>query len=475
MNSDGVNSDEVNHDGAGLKGGHPDALPAGTLLSEFQLDRVLGMGGFSFVYLAFDQTLQRHVAIKEYLPSAYAMRCKDDTVAPRSDEHKATFASGLRSFIEEARLLAKFEHPALVKVLRFWEANGTAYMAMQYYQGRTLRQIVRADPGFATEARLKALISPLLDAVALLHAEKCYHRDIAPDNIIVQPNGAPVLLDFGAARRVIGDMTHALTVVLKPGYAPIEQYAEESGPAQGPWTDVYAFAAVLYAAITGKPPMAAVARAYSDTLVFLSSNPPAGYSPQFLRAIDAALAVRPEDRPQSIALFRASLGLGAAQDFDATQLMPRARTPPAPSAPAALTSAALSRHPRCRSRLPRSSTRHWPRRLFAAGGCGPTPELPRRRADCRWDGSLFHGIRRWPGLDGRRRRRRRPGSRATSSPGCARSAREGSGRNARARMRTHVVRARRGRILDRQRARPECRATVRARASASWHRGSEQG
>jgi serine/threonine protein kinase len=323
-NSDGVSGS------AGVKGEHPDALCPGALLSEFVLDRVLGMGGFSFVYLAFDQTLQRHVAIKEYLPSAYAMRCKDDTVAPRSEEHRVTFASGLRSFIEEARLLAKFEHPALVKVLRFWEANGTAYMAMQYYQGRTLRQIVRADPGFPTEARLKTLIAPLLDAVALLHAENCYHRDIAPDNIIVQPNGAPVLLDFGAARRVIGDMTHALTVVLKPGYAPIEQYAEESGPAQGPWTDVYAFAAVLYAAISGKPPMAAVARAYSDALVPLSRNPPVGYSLQFLQAIDAALAVRPEERPQSIAQFRTSLGLGAGQDTEETQLMPRQR--PAPTA-----------------------------------------------------------------------------------------------------------------------------------------------
>ena len=386
MNSDGGNSDQANKDGAGLKVSHPDALLPGTLLSEFQLDRVLGMGGFSFVYLAFDQTLQRHVAIKEYLPSAYAMRCRDDTVAPRSDEHKVTFASGLRSFIEEARLLAKFEHPALVKVLRFWEANGTAYMAMQYYQGRTLRQIVRADPGFPTEARLKALIAPLLEAVALLHAENCYHRDIAPDNIIVQPNGAPVLLDFGAARRVIGDMTHALTVVLKPGYAPIEQYAEESGPAQGPWTDVYAFAAVLYAAITGKPPMAAVARAYSDTLVFLSSNPPTGYSPQFLRGIDAGLAVRPEERPQSIAAFRASLALDAAQDVDATQLMPRARTPasppPPPVSPPPRRFRPRPRHFRCRrlrclSNQPRSWTRR--RRLVAGGGGWPSPPLPQRR------------------------------------------------------------------------------------------------
>src|SRR5258706_8469234 len=114
------------------------------------------------------------------------MRCDDGAVARRSGERQATFESGLRGFIDEARLLAKFEHPALVKVLRFWEANGTAYMAMPHYQGRTLREILRSDPGFATEAALKALISPLLEAADLLHAEKCFHRDIAPDNIIVQ-------------------------------------------------------------------------------------------------------------------------------------------------------------------------------------------------------------------------------------------------------------------------------------------------
>ena len=333
MESDGVNPTEVHQSSVGPKGGHGDALPAGTRLSEFELESVLGEGGFSVVYLAFDHTLERHVAIKEYLPGAYAMRCEDGTVAARSGERQATFETGLRSFIDEARLLAKFEHPALVKVLRFWEANGTAYMAMPHYQGRTLREIVKTDRGFATEARLKALLSPLLDAVALLHAEKCYHRDIAPDNIIVQPNGAPVLLDFGAARRIIGDMTHALTVVLKPGYAPIEQYAEEGGPAQGPWTDVYAFAAVLYAVITGKAPVAAVARAYSDALVPLQRDPPVGYSPQFLGAIDAALAVRPEDRPQSIAAFRASLGLHTEQDYERTIMMAAPPSPP-PQQPA---------------------------------------------------------------------------------------------------------------------------------------------
>src|SRR5262249_44595626 len=158
-----------------------------------------------------------NVAIKEYLPSAYAIRRGDYTIAVRSQQFKATFDAGLRSFIQEARLLAQFEHPALVKVLRFWEANGTAYMAMPLYQGLTLRDTLKTHPGFSTEAVLKSLVSPLFDAVTLLHEQQCFHRDISPDNIIIQPNGAPVLLDFGAARRIIGDMTQALTVVLKPG------------------------------------------------------------------------------------------------------------------------------------------------------------------------------------------------------------------------------------------------------------------
>src|SRR5262249_45012151 len=153
---------------------------------------------------------------------------------------------------------------ALVRVHRFWEDNGTAYMAMAYYRGLTLRDMLKANPERATEDWLRALVVPLLDAVEVLHRHRCLHRDIAPDNIIVQSDGRPVLLDFGAARRVIGDMTHALTAVLKPGYAPIEQYADEAEFDQGPWTDVYGFAATLHWAVTRKPPPAAVSRVLRD-------------------------------------------------------------------------------------------------------------------------------------------------------------------------------------------------------------------
>ena len=285
------------------------ALPVGTRVHEFEITRVIGEGGFSVVYLAFDHTLHRSIALKEYIPSALASRRGDNTVAVRSAQHQETFEAGLRSFINEARLLAQFDHAALVKVYRFWEENGTAYMAMPYYGGRTLRDILRADPAQASEAWLKKLLVPLLDALELLHAHRCYHRDVAPDNIQVLESGAPVLLDFGAARRTIGDMTQAFTVILKPGYAPIEQYADEADFKQGPWTDVYALAAVLYGAIAHKPPPTAVARMIKDPLEPLAARALADYSATFLAGIDRGLAVRPEARPQSIGEWRGLLGM----------------------------------------------------------------------------------------------------------------------------------------------------------------------
>lgn len=298
-------------DSAGLLASN--ALPVGMRVGEFEITRVVGEGGFSVVYLAFDHTLHRSIALKEYIPSALASRRGDKSVAVRSAQHQPTFEAGLRSFINEARLLAQFDHPALVKVYRFWEANGTAYMAMPYYDGRTLKQILRDDPGQASEAWLKELLTPLLDALELLHAHRCYHRDIAPDNIQILASGAPVLLDFGAARRTIGDMTQAFTVILKPGYAPIEQYADEMDLKQGPWTDVYALSAVLYGGIVGKPPPTAVARMIKDPLVPLSKRGLSGYSESFLAAIDSGLGVRPEARPQSIGQWRDLLGVGAVQ------------------------------------------------------------------------------------------------------------------------------------------------------------------
>jgi serine/threonine protein kinase len=286
-------------------------LAEGTKLGEFEITGLIGEGGFGIVYLAYDPSLQREVAVKEYMPSSLASRSSGSvTVAAKSERHRDTFNAGLRSFVNEARLLARFDHPALVKVYRFWEANGTAYMVMPFYRGPTLKQALadlRLPP---SEMALRNWLAPLLDALNVMHEAQCYHRDIAPDNILLTATG-PLLLDFGAARRVVGDMTHALTVVLKPGYAPIEQYGEAGTMTQGAWTDIYALACVVYYAITGKTPMSSVERLMGDQMKPLTELAAGRYDERFLRVIDAALALRPEHRPQSVTEFQAMLAESA--------------------------------------------------------------------------------------------------------------------------------------------------------------------
>ncbi|MFM2065459.1 MAG: hypothetical protein RLZZ584_368 [Pseudomonadota bacterium] len=295
----------------------PGPLPVGYRLHEFTIEAVLGEGGFGIVYRAQDELLRRQVALKEYMPGSLARRRSDYGLTLRSERHRESYELGLRSFINEARLLASFDHPSLVKVYRFWEELGTAYMVMPYYQGPTLKawqatQRTALAPG-ATEAWWRERLPALLDALQLMHDEQCFHRDIAPDNILlVGPRLWPVLLDFGAARRVLSDATQALTVILKPGYAPIEQYAEMPGLKQGAWTDVYALCAVLYNSVTGSTPPPAVARMVSDTRQSAVERAAWRYGETFLRGIDAGLAVLPADRPQNLAALRELLGLAPA-------------------------------------------------------------------------------------------------------------------------------------------------------------------
>jgi serine/threonine protein kinase len=299
-------------------------LPVGTRLGEFEITSLIGEGGFGIVYMAHDHSLQRRVALKEYMPSSLAARAGGSQVQVKSARHRETFEAGLKSFINEARLLASFDHPSLVKVYRFWEANGTAYMVMPFLQGTTLKDVLRSLPERPDEVWLRSVLGPLTEALLVIHAEQCYHRDIAPDNVMLLPkDNRWLLLDFGAARRVIGDMTQALTVILKPGYAPVEQYAEIPGMKQGPWTDVYALAAVVYFAIMGRTPPPSVGRLLNDTYVPLVQAAAGRYSEPFLSAIDRALAVRPEERTQSIGELRNDLGLGEAVfDSYATRPLP---------------------------------------------------------------------------------------------------------------------------------------------------------
>jgi serine/threonine protein kinase len=293
---------------------HENALLPGTRLGEFEIRGVIGVGGFGIVYRALDHDLEREVAIKEYMPGQLAGRDATGAVTVRARTHAETFGIGLRSFVNEARLLARFDHPALLKVYRYWEANGTAYMAMPFYDGHTLTQVLRGMPAPPSQGWLMGVIEPLLGALELLHSQQIYHRDISPDNILLLEDGRPVLLDFGAARHVISDRTQALTAILKPNYAPIEQYAEIPGLKQGPWTDLYALGAVVYAALTSRPPSPAATRAVLDDLVAfdqigrqLLQNHQLSYTPAFWAAWQACLIVKPGGRPQSVAELRAAL------------------------------------------------------------------------------------------------------------------------------------------------------------------------
>lgn len=285
-----------------------EALPCGTQLGDFEILRTIGSGGFGIVYLAHDRSLDREVAIKEFLPSQLAFRSPDrQRVTLRSTSFEANYGAGLRSFVNEAKILAQFNHPGIVKVHRFWEANGTAYMVMSYVHGPTLRDVRRSMKTPPTEAWLRGVLDPMLDVLAMLHAEGIYHRDVAPDNILLPSARAPVLLDFGAARRVIGDSTQTFTAVLKPSYAPIEQYAEAKQLRQGPWTDLYALGAVVVYLLKAVAPPPSTVRSMHDEVPMLLEDPPAGVSASFLCAVQWALAVRPQDRPQSVQQFRNAL------------------------------------------------------------------------------------------------------------------------------------------------------------------------
>lgn len=291
-------------------------LRAGHTLQEFVVEKLLGVGGYSCVYRARDTRLDRTVAIKEYLPATLAARHPDGSVGPRLPRFQAFYDKGLDGFLNEARLLGSFDHPSLVKVYRFWAQNGTAYMVMPHYEGITLKKWLHDLGAPPSERWLRDLADPLMAALGVMHEQRCYHRDVAPDNILMLYDRAahgsyleqrprPVLLDFGAARRVIGDATQQLTAILKSGYSPVEQYEGEESLRQGPWTDVYALCAVLYTAVTGKPPGSSVARVVRDEMPPAAQAAQGRYSAPFLAAIDAGLRVRPEQRPQSMAALRA--------------------------------------------------------------------------------------------------------------------------------------------------------------------------
>jgi serine/threonine protein kinase len=293
---------------AGARAPRGRALPPGTRLREYELAEAIGEAGFAIVYGAWDSSLQRKVAVKEYLPVSMATRVAGTTaVTVASERQWDTYKAGLKSFIGEARLLARFDHASLVKVYRFWEDNGTAYMVMPFYEGMTLETALAELDHVPGEAELRAWLKPVLNAVALLHDGGVWHQHIGPDNIVLTPIG-PVLFGLGAAEQTIAALEHAPAAALKPGFAAIEQYGNAAETKRGPWTDLYALAAVIYTAITGSAPAAAADRLAEDPVRPLGVVAAGLYGERFLAAIDAALAIEPERRPQDHRQFRALMG-----------------------------------------------------------------------------------------------------------------------------------------------------------------------
>ncbi len=299
---------------AARPGGHDEIalLPAGHCLHRYRIEGVLGRGGFGVTYLATDTRLKRRVALKEYLPAGLAARAASDyRLRPAPGERGARCRAGMARFITEARTLARFCHPGIVQVYNVFKANDTAYIAMQYRRGRSLEDLLLAGR-HRDEQALLAMLWPLLESLERVHGAGYVHRDIKPGNIYVCQRGGPLLLDFGCARPASQDEERICE--LSPGYAPYEQYR---ACGQGPWTDIYGLGATLYEAVTGSAPPdvltrgPAILNGRDDPLVPAARLGRGRYSRRFLKAIDAALGFRPEERPQSIAEWR-SLFVGHA-------------------------------------------------------------------------------------------------------------------------------------------------------------------
>ena len=286
---------------------YPLALSNGTILeNEYRIEDILGSGGSGITYIATELPLDRKVAIKEYFPSEFAVRNGQYEVCAKTQADKEDYIWGLDRFIDEAQTLAKFDHTNIVRVFRYFKANNTAYMVLKFEEGQDFKTWFTNLGRPASQTELEVIITPLLNALELIHKDDFLHRDISPDNIIIRNNGSPVLIDFGSARKVIASRPKTVSALIKPGYSPYEQYSM-TAKNQGPWTDIYSMAATLYHAVTNQRPSDSPSRMVDDELVPAVELADKRYRKSFLNAIDHALKLKIEERPKTVKLWREEL------------------------------------------------------------------------------------------------------------------------------------------------------------------------
>lgn len=281
------------------------ALPSGFRLDTYTIERKIGGGGFSFVYLARDADGAR-LAIKEYFPSALVEReVASGEVRVRAPDQLALFRHGLKCFFEEGRALASIDHPNVVRVVNFFRANETVYMVMRYERGKTLQQQIRAHHGGLGEKFVRRVFGAVLNGLREVHAHRLLHLDIKPSNLYLRLDGSPLLIDFGAVRQTLAAEESRLQPMYTPGYAAPEQYHNRER--LGPWTDIYSVGASLYACLSGQPPQPADERLVRDRLVPARVRWAGMYSAQLLETIDASLKLNYLDRPQSVYTLQKTL------------------------------------------------------------------------------------------------------------------------------------------------------------------------
>jgi serine/threonine protein kinase len=277
------------------------ALPMGTVLREWRIEEVLGVGGFGIVYKARGVYFNELVAIKEYFPSSISERDSEDTVVPIDSDSEEVHALGLKKFVEEAKLLWNLStpsrHPNIVSVRSLFEIHGTAYMVMDFEDGMSLSKMLKQGRRF-NERSLWNILQPIAEGLERAHRVGVLHRDIKPPNILINEDNRPVLIDFGSARFDTAEATSTKVTFHTPPYAAIEQYVKTYP--QGPWTDIYALGVVMYECVTGEKPPEVLERLHAGLGKPLAAGKWPGYSKKFLAAIDTSMTVKPDERPQSL-------------------------------------------------------------------------------------------------------------------------------------------------------------------------------